>query len=78
MRKTSSKLKWSKEEEEALKTLFPLLRRGLISKEELCSVFRDRSWEAIRIRALSLGLPHQIRATIDRNLLSKLVQRGKI
>ena len=45
------KFAWSKEEEEALKELYPKYLQGLIDREDFKSVFPKRTFESLKRKA---------------------------
>jgi len=59
---------WIKEEE---KILTRLVKKG-VTLDEICSVLKDRSREAIQRKALRLGLDLKPKAYIDYNRLVEL------
>ncbi|HPO91348.1 MAG TPA: hypothetical protein PLJ44_09595 [Victivallales bacterium] len=70
-------MKWSKEEIEALKKLYPAFIKGLISKNELAEVFPYRTIEAIVSKAQKMGLS-KIEGEIEKEKYRNIIKRIKI
>jgi len=72
-------LKWSNEEVKLLKKIYPKYITGEITKEEMVSIFKYRTFTSIKSKAIYLGLSnYKPPDSINREFLSQLRKRIKI
>jgi len=71
-------VKWSSEEEEALKKIISIIFKGLVSDDDLEKVFQYRSLEAIKGKARRMKLTRLEEFKINKEEYHKILTRIKI
>jgi len=71
-------IRWSKEEEDALKKLYSLYLKGLVSDNDLEKVFQHRTLEAIKSKARRMRLIKLEDFKINKKEYHKILTRIKI
>jgi len=72
------KFAWSKEEEEALKELYPKYLQGLIDREDFKSVFPKRTFESLKRKADRLEITGKSYCKINKKKYNQIIKRIKI